>query len=57
MYIPVEPCPPWEVGVDGREQRGGDARSYDGVGEMVENKGEKELMDVKWENWEGEICG
>jgi hypothetical protein len=57
MYIPVELCPSWEVGVDRWEERGGDAWGYDGVGEVVEGEGEKNLMDMEGKDWEGEIGG
>lgn len=57
MYIPVEFRADWEVGVERREECGGEAWGYDGVDEVVETKGEEDLMDVEREDWEGEVVG
>lgn len=57
MYIPVEFRADWEIGVERREECGGEAWGYDGVDEVVETKGEEDLMDVEREDWEGEVVG
>jgi len=52
VYIPIYLCAPVQVGVDPREEVGGDHRGDDGLYELVEEEGCDEFVDVEGEGGE-----
>lgn len=56
MHVPVQLRALVEVRVDGREEAGGEEGRDVGAGEVVEEGGEEEFVDVEGEGGEGEVC-
>lgn len=57
MHVPVQAGPLRQRRVYRGEEERGEKRGDDGAGNMVEERGEQELMDVEWKSGEREGVG